>query len=589
MILTGGGRGPRATPLRYARVLEIHRDSGRKPTTVLVGYTTAWPLAFNFLTISVVRKQLVAATPDFVRLHAKVLQGQYAGVVGYIITASPKYYTVRRHSGPASIEKFRVQREHVMILTSSKERTQYAQMVADRHRRQRQTPQMTSMADSIYVAQYLPVHVAHPEFSRSKQRGIGALRAWAKQSGKLVSTDWLPDKPMFTVAEETEFAEAMEMMSSKRNDTLARYRSTLKSYELFCRRRRDDVDRSMFPLTKAKVGPWLYDRWKAGLATTVKNTGSSLVHLRHFATEAGFDLEHIPRGIHPIEKRGILEVRQIIADLTEDDVNKAYPMTGRMLHAIRAKCNFTKSVDQRNFTYWVTAQATMLRHQDHRYGKTRRGHIKRMSHRGAPRLHYKFLVPPGKAHKGYRDAALTETKDNGLVWGPKSGPIEPARYMQWYMERAGLIDAADDAYVFPLIDSYGTRHYDQPADSLAVLAWARAKLTDAGYPAAVVNRITWHSARAGGATELYRRGLTERQIKRQGRWASNCVRSYMRLSVVAVHDWLAQCPASAPRNVMTDLRADNAEVAARLGGSYDQEQETANAVAFEQYEEEEDY
>ena len=171
---------------------------------------------------------------------------------------------------------------------------------------------------------------------------------------------------------------------------------------------------------------------------TKKNTNSNMRHLQYFAAAEGYDAHYSTPGIHPLEAKIITRVRGAVAALTDEKVGQAYPLTERMLKAIRAGCDFSKGEDRTNFAYVVVVQAAMLRHADHKGGKIRVRHMKRMTARGASRLKFKLMVSPGKCHKGFRGAPIGESRAYKSGWDPKSGPIEPAQILRDYLEWAGI-------------------------------------------------------------------------------------------------------------------------------------------------------
>ena len=81
---------------------------------------------------------------------------------------------------------------------------------------------------------------------------------------------------------------------------------------------------------------------------------------------------------------------------------------------------------------------------------------------------------------------------------------------------------------------------EKPASDDGFLRWIRLKLTAAGYPSEVVLRTTLHSLRAGAATQAFIDRVPVHVIQRQGRWRSDAVFIYIRLSMRGVHEWLAR-------------------------------------------------
>ena len=90
-----------------------------------------------------------------------------------------------------------------------------------------------------------------------------------------------------------------------------------------------------------------------------------------------------------------------------------------------------------------------------------------------------------------------------------------------------------DVLLFPKIDGQGRWHFDVPMCTRGLLRDFRGLARAAGLPAAIVEVLTLHGARAGGATDAFIEmggtPLAVAHIKKQGRWKSDCWGIYVRL------------------------------------------------------------
>jgi integrase len=97
-----------------------------------------------------------------------------------------------------------------------------------------------------------------------------------------------------------------------------------------------------------------------------------------------------------------------------------------------------------------------------------------------------------------------------------------------YAERMGFFDDAPDHELFPLIS--GDYHVDMgrtTTDETFVRGFIR-QLKTAGMSAAALKKVSNHSFRAGGATDMSVGGLDEATIAVQGGWTSRALRVYIR-------------------------------------------------------------
>ena len=79
---------------------------------------------------------------------------------------------------------------------------------------------------------------------------------------------------------------------------------------------------------------------------------------------------------------------------------------------------------------------------------------------------------------------------------------------------------------------------------IPVLKWFISLAETAGLPPGLVSRLTWHSFRSGGASDLFNWGAHHpaiyQYIMRQGRWRSGCFRIYLRLRSSQIADVVGQ-------------------------------------------------
>ena len=348
-------------------------------------------------------------------------------------------------------------------------------------------------------------------------------------------------RPMLSKEETRELVEMSQMLGDYSSATLACHRSTYNNFVNHLATSRGLG--SPVPPTAQKLSTWLIRRWTEGRCSSMKNTGALVGSIRFTERQAGRlsdgcggERRMLPAGgIHALRR-----VRCALDDLDDGTDRKSFPLLLSMLLAARRQCDDSLR-DLRNWTRLMVAYLAMLRGQDHNKGRLLRQNLRIDS---ATRR-CELIVLSGKCH-GTTTVTLTATFDPSLT--PVGLDVFAA--IEKYLSAIGLTetDVAHDptlaqAPLFPTLhqDSADLSTPMSPAeDQRLSTTWIRGKLQAAGYPPQVCKRVSGHSPRVGAATDWFARGVPIAVIQKQGRWASDCVLIYMRISSTATARWIAR-------------------------------------------------
>ena len=349
-------------------------------------------------------------------------------------------------------------------------------------------------------------------------------------------------RPMMSKDETRELVEMSQMLGNYSSSTLSCHRSTHSNY---VNHLATTVGLgSPVPPTAQKLSTWLIRRWTEGRCSSKKNTGALVGSIRFTERQAG-RLSDGFGGERPMLSAGGLHalrrVRCALDDLDDGADRKSFPLLLSMLLAARQQCDGSLR-DLRNWTRLMVAYLAMLRGQDHNKGRLLRQSLRIDS----ATCRCELIVPSGKCH-GTTTVTLTATFDPTLA----PAGLDVFAAIQEYLLAVGLTetDVAHDP-TLALAPLFPTLHSDGSADLSSAMSstedqrlsttWIRGKLQAAGYPPQVCKRVSGHSPRVGAATDWFARGVPIAVIQKQGRWASDCVLIYMRISSTATARWIAR-------------------------------------------------
>ncbi|KAF7303342.1 hypothetical protein MIND_00561900 [Mycena indigotica] len=187
------------------------------------------------------------------------------------------------------------------------------------------------------------------------------------------------------------------------------------------------------------------------------------------------------------------------------------PITADMLLVLRSGLDFSSGFDVAVFAVACTAF----------WGQCRLGELLPNSRKSAD-LQFK---PKRKdfSYSGIRQSAKlhlprTKTKRHGedVILTDQQAQINPIRAVQMHLIANSL---PSECHIF----AYGTAISHSPLTRNAFLARCNEIWGEAGYP-----RLTGHSFRIGGTTELLLRGVPPHVVKATGRWSSDAFLKYWR-------------------------------------------------------------
>ena len=295
-----------------------------------------------------------------------------------------------------------------------------------------------------------------------------------------------------------------------------------------------DPHTPLLPLTCEGVGTWLIRRWwikgRVSNKTSCNTYVSSLVA---HAREAGYNRGAKRPGIDDYENTQLKRVIKVLDDLEEGGKKKAFPLLLSMVRHIREVMGDTVE-DRRNFARLVIACICALRGQDHNKGRLTWGNVARVG--GQDSDTWSLQVMPGKRHSNVRPtmiAPIMDPEERGEL------DLDPGRIVSDYVAEMGFKSQSSAAKLFPAVEK-GEVNFAKAMNDDDFLKWIKDALLAAGYPADIVRRVTLHSPRAGAVTDWFAAGVRLEVIKEQGRWASDAVLLYLRLSLLDVGRWMAQ-------------------------------------------------
>ena len=413
--------------------------------------------------------------------------------------------------------------------------------------------------------QYLPIEKRAPELLKPMLRTVGRALTYAgrpRRSRMMIRLASVPSR--LESGKDGAIRQLVPLLSSLKAGTYENYEAVWRQYLALCAARNPSVP--PLPLGVENVGGFLLWRWltpkKSGdpYVLHMKATSGIITRLRYFACEKAEDA----RGgsLRPQARNRLLRLRRALSDMNDAHTNRCYPLTRAMIVDI-ARCSKVLDptsegrADTAMFARLLLCQTAMLRGQDHRQGRLRRKHLKACGPipTGFTAPPYELRVPPGKGRAVFESAAVPTALPATANWEDRL--LDPAFIMRNYLTMFCLTSAPPNTFLFPAVAN-GLANRKLAASDDGFLRWIRLKLTAAGYGSHVITRTTLHSLRAGGATQAFIDGVPIHVIKRQGRWKSDAVFIYIRLSMRGVHQWLTQALRAKPTVGVRPVRSATA-------------------------------
>ena len=377
----------------------------------------------------------------------------------------------------------------------------------------------------------LPAEVRDPNLKRKGARGPSRLAEYIGKRSKHKGNyrkRW--DQLIVGGYVDSELQRMLRIMSGVMAGTADTRASNWRGYEQHVRTL--GTPTQMLPLTCDGVGTWLIRRWWIKDLACSKSTNRSLVSsLVARARELGHDRSARRPGIDDYEALKVKRVIKVLDDLHDGSKKKAFPLLISMIKQIDRVRGHTLA-DERNYARMTVACTAALRGQDHKGGRLRKRNVSKL--RGEGPHAWSLDVMPGKAHNRVMPTMISPIG----VRPEEILTYHPGRTFSKYWDAIGMAERPTDAYLFPAI-VLGEVVWDKPAHDGEFLDWIKMNLLRAGYVSAIVNRITLHSPRAGAATDMFAAGVPLEVIKKQGRWRSDAVLLYLRLSQLPIGRWLA--------------------------------------------------
>jgi hypothetical protein len=133
----------------------------------------------------------------------------------------------------------------------------------------------------------------------------------------------------------------------------------------------------------------------------------------------------------------------------------------------------------------------------------------------------------------------TRRLQSAMIWNSFEGE-SPGYWLEHYLALVRADSRPRSDFLFPLVRDDGSVDWSRPAPKSAFIREARRRARVAGLHEAAVERITGHSFRAGGVTDLLLAGFSPDFIMKQGRWLSLAYTVYFRMSEAALGAMSAQ-------------------------------------------------
>jgi len=243
---------------------------------------------------------------------------------------------------------------------------------------------------------------------------------------------------------------------------------------------------------------------------------ASIKHYSAALTRAARRLE-IP-FCSEMERERLKELKKGLRRLSVPDVRKALALVLALLLRLMA-VSISSLADVQWCARASAAHAAMLRMDDHGDDSDRAmllSSVKRM-----PSRSFTYYVGEGKNDtRGLQPAVLWNSLD----------AESPGYWMEHWLHRSGAAARPQTDLLWPLVRPDGVVDWSKPAPAKAFVAETKRRARIAGMANEAIARITGHSFRAGGVTDLLLAGFSADFIMAQGRWRSAAYQVYFRMS-----------------------------------------------------------
>ena len=368
-----------------------------------------------------------------------------------------------------------------------------------------------------------------------------------------------------TPEEAREIDAIVDVLAMPRVSTMRNLRSKVEGYRQACAtfpNSDGSVGIPMFPVTARAIGRWAVRAWLAKKPHRVKmrNFDAYLNAVRQFAAAQGHDIDERPPGMNYFEFKLAKQSIKTLRDVEDEGVERAFPM---VLELQRMLLPFVDLSDDQQLQHWarsLLAHFCCCRGEDHSRGKPRWGDFKERYDEAPGRA--TWIVRAGKCHP--RSAA--EVAEHIPDYDEWPDALQCGFVMQLYRQRMrARFDISDDAPLFPRLPDAGGARIALGATSPAAsdkgfMGFIHGLCRRVPLPDFVLQKITMHSWRSGGASDYFNYGADQPNIvqfiMRQGRWRSACFQIYIRLRSTQVARVLGSVLAKASHSLAIGADGD---------------------------------
>jgi hypothetical protein len=382
-------------------------------------------------------------------------------------------------------------------------------------------------------------------------RSVGATESWLDSRFGVATRPTRKYKPRFEKVsrEHTDrWRRVVQRMSSVKESTMNSYRSTQRGYEDCCASWEPAMQ--AYPVTSEAVGMWFGRRYEERRKSNINNLKPLVSALSHKCRkELGLytDVHPYP-GIDPIQREEINRICVGFAELEDMAARRSIPLTALLMRmylgeeAVAPKKYYdgmtaAEMRELRDVTRYNLCRLGMLRKDDALGAKLLCGHFESVDGN-----HGRLLVEPGKANTSHVYVEVPGLGKEGEQGGWKDWISAGFCVHQWIRCLRHLHHLGDEeplpagAQLFPAITN-GGRLRAAEASHEAFRDQIRLWTASVGFPEEFWSRVTLHGFRSGGCSDAVNSGrCTDREIKRQGRWASACFEMYIHMRADLVRD-----------------------------------------------------
>ena len=353
--------------------------------------------------------------------------------------------------------------------------------------------------------------------------------------------------------EDVRISELAARFGMPKASTFRTLRSHVEGFRQACNTRCPPT--ALLPLTFDNVLHWWLRKWAK--KHVMRKLHNHYRALRELASAKGYFPKEDPPGVDPFVHQRIRGAQKALEELDETGTRRAFPFTLNLFRLLYEDCEVNLE-DPQHLQWWaraLLAHCGMCRGEDHKAGRARYGDFNRRS--GEARGRATWFVRPGKAHALRSAVEVPRAVDADSDIAQYSVGHVMDRYLSFL--RARFTAIAPDAPLFPDLGrarSESLVKSARPASDDAFISWFRSLCQSASLPTLLVDRISFHSFRSGGCTDLFEHGSAHpgiiEYIQRQGRWSSTCFRIYLRIRSTSMADVAADTLEAAAREAETD-------------------------------------